>query len=787
MEPIFAEDLCRKMPVNLMGACIVEGKVSRVFLNDMARERFGMDEEKLRQALAEDFQGIVHPEDSARLRLMLYKGRVTGGRFSGVLRLRQKDGTYSWMDFRLQADRRERGICLCMACMDIDAQREAALKLEHTYEDLLGVMNNTPGGVLVFDTKNDREPFLSFASAGMYRLLRGTEAEVMEAYGQQVYEAVHPEDREKVIRTVEDSLRNLSRYQLTFRIHALTGEYILVDAMATVVLVDGRRRIYMAMTYSSTENEAKHLLRHILEAFVRRQYDTICIIDGRQQTMRVLSSNAWANQVYPLEILDYNREIKAILEAYVLPEEQAALWEQVKLPALLEGMEDREDREIFLTIQRKDGTLRYKKFWFSWLDREARQLVFIQSDYTEMHEQEAGQREALRTALRAAEQANVAKSVFLSRMSHDIRTPLSGIIGFTRMILREEQLPDTARERLDKVASSSEYLLSLINDVLEVSRIESGKYSLQKKPFSLSALLDRVESIISTQCEEKGLKFQGMLAAQANRWYMGDALKLQQVLINILGNAVKFTPSGGQVSLAVKEEASYGSKALLRFRMSDTGVGIQPEFLPHIFEAFSQEDSWDPQYVGSGLGLAICRNIVALMDGTIEVQSEPGQGTVFTVELKLDISSGKLAPAVRAAVGKTLPEKAFAGKRVLLAEDHPMNQEIARYVLENLGFQVDTADNGRIACDKLAASPEGWYDAVILDIRMPEMDGLEAARTIRAMQRQYAARLPLIAMSANAFEEDISKSLRSGINAHLTKPVEPKQLMQTLAGYLLKS
>lgn len=759
------------------------------FINEIAEEEYGLNKKNFTAMLNNNLAGFAHPEDRDRISLMLYKSGVTGGIFSEIVRILKKNSRYSWTELRLSSASIADDQCqFHLVLMDIDDQIKATSELERTYEELMGILDNTPGGIIVFDTKNDRTPFVSLATSGMYRLLEGPKDAVLAAYGSSFLPAVHPDDRNALIRQFEDSLRNLSKIEITLRLLTLTGNYVLVDAVGVVTLSKGRRRIYMTFTNSSNDKKDHELLQHVLDIFVAQEYDHIGIIDLQHHSYRVLSSNSSSQLLLANESSDYDHDIKKMIDDYMSHEDGLHLWDTLQLSHLQEKMTLQKSLELFVTMHHPyTNELRYKKIWISWIDKEVQQLAFVISDYTEIQKKEKEHQEMLRSALRAAEQANVAKSEFLSRMSHDIRTPLTAIIGFTKIILKDGDGTVETKRRLKNVEASSEFLLSLINDVLEMSRIESGKYSLQHKPFSLSSLIDGVVSIISSQCETKGLHFHYSLSADVDKCYLGDQLKLQQVLVNILGNSVKFTPAGGTLTLQIEKHASYGTKSLLRFVVTDTGIGIAPEFIPHLFDAFAQENKWDSNHTGSGLGLAICKNIVTLMNGTIEVHSEKDKGSTFIVDLQLDTDD--IPACVCAKTLSDIPTDAesaydFSGKHILLAEDHPMNQEIAKYILENAGFTVHIADNGRIACERFAASEENYYAVVILDIRMPIMDGLEAARTIRSMVRPDAASVPLIAMSANAFEEDISKSLASGINAHLTKPINPDQLFKTLAEYI---
>lgn len=524
------------------------------------------------------------------------------------------------------------------------------------------------------------------------------------------------------------------------------------------------------------------------------------------------------------------------------------------------------------------------------------------------------QSQALSDALAAAEQASKAKTTFLSNMSHEIRTPMNAIIGLKDIALNDPEISDKTRDYLEKIGGSANHLLSLINDILDMSRIESGRLVLKNEDFSFPKLLEQINTMFSAQCTDKGLEYSCHVVGTPPSRFIGDNMKLRQVLINILGNAVKFTPEGGSVELTVERTAQFDNKSTLRFTVSDTGIGMSKDYLPKLFDTFSQEDSSSTnKYGSSGLGMAITKNIVEMMNGNIEVHSEKGKGTTFIVTVTLmdsvyaddgekdpdiqitemsvlvidddpvacehaklvlekagisceTVLSGKeaielvrvrqarhnsydlilvdlkmpdmdgvettreirkivghdsaiviitayrwgdvLEEAINAGVDSFIAKPLFAGsvideyksayrkknlsekksrhkadlkgRHILLAEDVEVNAEIMKMVLSMREMIVDHARNGKIALEKFTDSTPGYYDAVLMDIRMPEMDGLEATARIRALDRKDAKTVPIIALTANAFDEDVQRSLQAGMNAHLSKPIDSSKLYETL-------
>ena len=381
---------------------------------------------------------------------------------------------------------------------------------------------------------------------------------------------------------------------------------------------------------------------------------------------------------------------------------------------------------------------------------------------------------------RELREANLAKSEFLSRMSHDLRTPMNGIIGLTELLLAQDDLPKSAAKDLTAIDDSAKYLLSLINDTLDMSKIESAKMTLNPEVFCPQTLLDNISSTIRPMLQEKNIQFDVKLVNAELVPIRADRIRLQQIFINVISNAIKFTPNGGKIHAEIECLKRENEIAHDRITIEDTGVGMSEAYLPHIFDAFSQENNQAAaNYSGTGLGMSIVKNLVQLMGGTIEVQSELGVGTKIIIYLNFE--RGCALKDDDSAQETTA--RSIAGMRVLLCEDHPLNAQIATRLLNNQQVQVEWAENGQIAVDKFAASAPDYYQAILMDIRMPVMDGLSASKAIRALPREDAQIVPIIAMTANAFDEDVKSSEEVGMNAHLAKPIEPRQLYETLRTY----
>ena len=400
-------------------------------------------------------------------------------------------------------------------------------------------------------------------------------------------------------------------------------------------------------------------------------------------------------------------------------------------------------------------------------------VVFLRWMQTSQRELETQQQ-----ANRYLEEASRAKSDFLSNMSHDIRTPINGIMGMV-LLARKQENPPKTEECLRNIDGASRHLLSLVNDVLDMSSIESGKVIFTPKPLNIRTVPENCATIVRGQMEDRGIKFITDFAPLSRPFGMVDELHLRQVLLNILSNASKYTPEGGTVWFRVYELPERDGKTVVRFQIEDTGAGMKPEFLEHIWERFSQEAGGSrTSYKGTGLGMAITKNYVDLMGGTVDVQSVFNEGSTFTVDMPFDIAEDP-----NRETGDEPTEFSIKGARVLLVEDNDLNLIIASELLEDEGAVITTAGNGREAVDIFRDCPPDAFDLILMDIMMPEMDGLEATQVIRALPRDDAAKIPIIAMTANAFEADIRKALDAGMNAHLSKPIDLPVMLRTLSSF----
>ena len=431
-------------------------------------------------------------------------------------------------------------------------------------------------------------------------------------------------------------------------------------------------------------------------------------------------------------------------------------------------------------VENRKGDTLWMQISGECVDRIAGQFIYLLiyidvTDVTGLREMQ----KKLEAALAAEEKANRAKTVFLSHMSHDIRTPINGIMGMTDIALRN--IDDRARisDCLAKINSASQHLLGLVNDVLDMSRIESGKVQIDGKPFSVLTLLDGCCSVIMGQTIKKQITLQTDFSRLQQTLLKGDELHLRQILINILGNAVKFTPSGGKVMFTASSKKISDAEAEFIAVIRDNGIGMSREFQSRIFEPFSQEEENGSSYRGTGLGMSIVKQLLELMGGKIEVKSTPGEGSTFTVRLLLPVDTEE-----RGEKGEKNFAEDLTGIRILLAEDNELNMEIALYLLEDRKARVTPVSNGREAVDTFVKNPRGSFDIILMDIQMPVMDGYEATRKIRSVNRPDAKKIPIIAMTANAFTEDVQAALDAGMNAHIAKPIDVKALYAEIRTFI---
>ncbi len=608
-------------------------------------------------------------------------------------------------------------------------------------------------------------------------------ADLIEGIHGKVANTIHPDDMAQVAKDLGDDYYEGMTYETTYRMPRKDGSWFwTVDRGKVVKAQDGRLAIISMCSDMSEfvkrqkELEAENNLSHSMLQTLPGGYHRCAVEEGfpflfigdrfldilgwTREEIETLFDNKFLNLVHP--------EDKNLTTGYV---------ERILQAALENPYQDQIYR-----LQGKDG--------WHWISDTTMLLhaggtQFFQGFITDIshfiQEREKKEKE-LAAALERTERADAAKNDFLRRMSHDVRTPINGIRGIVEIAGHYPDDMEKQRDCREKVLKASGYLLALVSNVLDMNKLESGRMTLENKPFDLDDLLREFRTLVRMQAVERDVR---CLFERGDDWpthrnLIGSAVHLRQIIVNIAVNAIKYNKTGGQVTFRVREIPRDGDRVFLEFSSQDTGIGMTPTFLQHAFEPFSREYRKEGmQFSGTGLGLAIVKELVDLMGGELEVESLVDVGTTFRIRLPFAIDKEAAARESEAGSAVTLQ-----GRRILLVEDNELNMEIAAFIFEREGVEVVKAWNGQEAVDAFAAAEPGTYDAIFMDIMMPVMGGLEASRRIRHLNRDDALSVPIFAMTANAFMDDIEQSLSAGMNEHLTKPLDTAKVIETLKRYV---
>lgn len=668
----------------------------------------------------------------------------------------------------------------------------------HTLETIFttvdcGIVSHTLDGLRVIDINPAALEILG------YKTKEELEADDFHMVASTVVEEDKPMLRE-VIRTLKPGGDSVS---VEYRVQNKNGR--LRHVMSTIKLIEENgellcQRFLLDCTARKLEEERREWQQEQLLQALSADYNQVCYFDLDTGMGGSLRAHVCRYGVVD-EIFNPNRPVKDDLARYIKlcvhEEDRAFMWQIMSSKNLRKELWE---KQTYIANYRTNcaGHIHYFQLKAvragDWKESQVVVLGFRNVDDETRSEME--RRSFLEAALKQANRANKAKSTFLSNMSHDIRTPMNAIVGFTTLAMSRIDQKEQVEEYLRKIMTSGNHLLSLINDVLDMSRIESGKIRLEEMPCNLSDIIHGLHNIVQADVHAKQLELHMDTTDMANENVYCDKLRLNQILLNLLNNSVKYTNAGGMVSFRVIEKPDVlKGYASYEFQIKDTGIGMSEEFVGHIFEPFERErNSTISGIQGTGLGMAITKNIVDMMNGSIEVKSKQGVGTEFIVRLKFRLQEKEKEkqsmPESENTEGKTAGDDLNTDDKagsmsirtgcILLVEDNELNKEIAEAILSEAGFCVETAENGQVALDMLKRAKPEHYQLVLMDVQMPIMDGYEATKAIRALENPVLSDIPIIAMTANAFEEDKKEALKRGMNAHIAKPFDVKTLFDTL-------
>lgn len=726
--------------------------------------------------------GFVHPSSAGIYRRLFTAVTRDQGTLQGDACVRTVDRKGYWWERIIMTpvfDRDGRHIRSIGTTIDITEQKV----LETKYLQQVQTFNSANSSSLI--------------AKALYNLSSGN----MEHYHGQTKSAVHS----AAIRTYEDGLNGTAelfvnpeeaqKFLTQFNRHALLRqfsdgnaetvcEYQRKNADGRIIWAQTTGKLYaepvsgdvMCFIYSYDINEQK-TAQDMIDTVVRVDYDYLALLDCRTLDYTVYAnSENLRTPLPPFHSSNYEQEVREYARMYLLAEDAEQNIHDMSVANIRAQLETRDSFVAYAAMREKDGTVSRKKLQFSYLDRTNEKVLITRVDVTDIYKREQEQSEKLRAA-------NRAKAEFLSHMSHDLRTPMNAIIGLSELAQDELDDPQAMKSYVENIRSAGQFLLGLVSDCLDFEKLTAHKMQLHNVPYPYQEFRDSMTIMIEPLCRKKRIEF--IFTQSAPYTVCVDKIRFEQIFFNLLSNAVKYTPEGGKVSFTADSRLN-GDKSLVicDFYVRDNGIGMSEEFQKRLFKPFEQEaaGALSPQ-PGTGLGLSIVKKLVELMGGAIHIRSRRGEGTEVMVHLEMPNVAGEEEPLPKHLSGSE--QEGLAGKTILLLEDQSLNMMIAKKLLEKHGARVLCAENGRLGLERFAASLVGFIDAILTDIRMPVMDGLELARAIRALARADAQTVPIIAMTANAFEEDVQETRRAGMDAHLSKPIDPELLYGTLQSCIL--
>lgn len=884
--------------------CYPDGKVVPAYVSQGFCNLINTTQDEMEAVYAANAYAGVHPDDRAEVEHAFFAAVQNREAYNLTYRLGNGRGEYVWVNVNARVlVENEDYMSIYAVYTNVEELKASEMAAQQAYQNAMQyreVIENKAifsasvnlSQNIVKEIKPDTYARSLFANCGDSEALQQATINLMIDEEEMAAFKLHY-SREAILKAFHHGERTM---EFIYKIRNCEGNLMCLKNIFNILVQPNSNDV---MLFVYTEDISDIFFRDaVSERTINNDYDYLAVLEINGNRGRFYEGKEPDVKTIPHILADYKQEVINYAQNFCVNPQEVI--RAMDLQNVEEELEDKEIYSVYVEVTTPSGAIARKLLRYAYIDRKNQILMLTRKDITSLYLAEQEKNTILNSALLSAEQANLAKSEFLSRMSHEIRTPMNAIIGLTSIATQEENVSPAVSDCLVKIGLSSRFLLSLINDILDMSRIESGKMVLKEEQFNFEEFINSINMIINSQARAQGIIYEAVIKGFTEDQYVGDETKLKQVLVNILGNALKFTPKGGKVQILIEQFSRTMDKSKLRFTISDTGCGIGEEFLEHIFEPFTQEQmGTTTTYSGSGLGLSISKNIINLMDGNIFVKSIKGIGTEFVVEVSLKlceetankarlfnslkmqelktlivdddvivcqhteiilremgikgewVDSGQKAVElvrqryisnnnfdlilvdwqmpnmdglettreIRKIVGPEVTiiimtaydwmeiekraravgvdyfmhkplfaqsvyhtfeailgkkqeilevERApqvfdFTGKRVLLVEDHPINIEVAKKLLMQKGFAVEVAQNGLEAIEQFSAAPVNYFDAILMDIRMPVMDGLTAAKNIRQLRKADSKFVPIIAMTANAFAEDVEKSKASGI------------------------
>ncbi len=774
--------------------CAAEEGYPFLYVSDRFLDMFGWTRDEIKTEFDNKFINMLHPKD--REEAEDYVGLLNREEeevvFDAIYRMRAKTG-YIWVSDATSLVTAGENIFYQGTLTNITEFVEGRQDQDEIIKEQLDIFDSLSRGFLNIFWINVKDGTAKILKLDGY-ITSGLDKEDHRFFdyptilNQYISDRVHPEDKEMLhdrlcIEHLREVFKNQDEYIGNYRI-LVDGEvhyyqYNLSQKEGAEFIVCGFQNIDAIIEEHLEVERAEREHNEVISS-LSTIYSTIIRVDIETHEYEVLNSESLMAETVP-RTGDFEDVSDIIIENFMTEEYREPLREFLDLNTLA----DRLDGVNTIATDYKVPTGQWMQARFIAKRRDkagrAREILYVVNDITAEKMRTLQQQESLAHALTAAEQASVAKTTFLNSMSHDIRTPMNAIIGFTSLAQNHMDEPKKVEEYLGKISTSSAHLLSLINDVLDMSRIESGTVTLDENAIHLPDLLEELQTMMLGMAEESQLKLSVDMEDVEHEDVIADKLRLNQVLLNIASNAVKFTPSGGEVRICLAEkQCNRKAYARYEFTVVDTGIGMSQEFIGHIFDTFSREHSSTVSGIqGTGLGMAITKNIVDMMGGEITVESEEGKGTTFTVCFDLLLAQDTM-PESGAEKNSVRESYDYSDKRILLVEDNELNREIATALLEETGMKIDSVTDGDEAVAAIIDSPADRYDLILMDIQMPRMDGYTATREIRTLPDNRKANIPIVAMTANAFEEDKRKAFNSGMNGHIIKPINVEAMAEVL-------